>query len=60
MLDVGKRGHFLILEDGSLDILYVHSETGWMMRDGSLLRHSDWLEGNKREIHLVGTESAAH
>jgi beta-aspartyl-dipeptidase (metallo-type) len=59
-LEVGKRGHFLILEERSLDVLHVHSETGWMMRDGSLLRHSDWLEGNKREIHLVGTESAAH
>jgi beta-aspartyl-dipeptidase (metallo-type) len=59
-LEVGQRGHLVILEEGSLDIVHVHSETGWMVRDTSLLRHSDWLEGNKREIHLVGTESATH
>ena len=59
-LEVGQRGHLVILEKGSLDIVHVHSETGWMVRDASLLRHSDWLEGNKREIHLVGTESATH
>jgi beta-aspartyl-dipeptidase (metallo-type) len=59
-LEVGKRGHFLILDEGSLDLVHVHAETGWMVRDGSLVTHSDWLEGNKREIHLVGTESAAH
>jgi beta-aspartyl-dipeptidase (metallo-type) len=58
-LEVGKRGHLLILEERSLDIVHVHSETGWMVRDRSLVKHSDWLEGNKREIHLVGTESAA-
>ncbi|MEA2706211.1 MAG: hypothetical protein QOH22_999, partial [Gemmatimonadaceae bacterium] len=57
-LEVGQRGHLLILEEGSLDIVHVHAETGWMMREGSLRRHSDWLEGNKREIHLVGTESS--
>jgi beta-aspartyl-dipeptidase (metallo-type) len=59
-LEVGKRGHFVVLEQGSLDLVHVHAEGGWMMRDGSLLRHSDWLRGNKREIHLVGTESLAH
>jgi beta-aspartyl-dipeptidase (metallo-type) len=59
-LDVGQRGHLLILEEGSLDIRHVHSETGWLVRDASLLKHSDWLAGNKREIHLVGTESVAH
>jgi beta-aspartyl-dipeptidase (metallo-type) len=59
-LEVGKRGHLLILEEGSLDIVHMHSENGWMVRDASLIRHSDWLEGNKREIHLVGTGSGAH
>jgi beta-aspartyl-dipeptidase (metallo-type) len=59
-LEVGKRGHFVILEAGSLDLVHVHAEGGWMVRDGSLLTHSDWLQGNKREIHLVGTESLTH
>jgi hypothetical protein len=30
-----------------------------MVRDGSLVARSSWLDGNKREIHLVGTEAAA-
>jgi beta-aspartyl-dipeptidase (metallo-type) len=59
-LATGKRGHLLILEQGSLDIVHVRASGGWMVRDGSLAAHSTWLEGNKREIHLVGTKSAAH
>ncbi|HEV7594576.1 MAG TPA: hypothetical protein VGO33_06235 [Gemmatimonadaceae bacterium] len=50
-LDVGQRGHLLVLEEGTLDIRHVLSGTGWLVRDASLLKHSDWLEGNKREIH---------
>jgi beta-aspartyl-dipeptidase (metallo-type) len=59
-LEPGKRGHLLILEEGSLDIVHVHAGRGWMVRDGSLVTRSAWLEGNKREIHLVGSASAPH
>jgi beta-aspartyl-dipeptidase (metallo-type) len=58
VLEEGKRGHLVILEEGSLDIVHVHTENGWMVRDGSLVTRSAWLEGNKREIHLVGSESS--
>jgi beta-aspartyl-dipeptidase (metallo-type) len=57
-IEEGKRGHLLVLEEGSLEIVHVHTSTGWMVRDGSLVTRSAWLEGNKREIHLVGSESS--
>jgi beta-aspartyl-dipeptidase (metallo-type) len=59
-IEEGKRGHLLILEQGTLDIVHVHTANGWMVRDGSLVTRSAWLEGNKREIHLVGSESSPH
>jgi beta-aspartyl-dipeptidase (metallo-type) len=58
-IETGKDGHLLIMEHGSLDIVHVRARGGWMVRDGSLVTHSGWLDGNKREIHLVGTESGA-
>jgi cytosine/adenosine deaminase-related metal-dependent hydrolase len=59
-IEAGKRGHLLIMEKGSLDIVHVRAAGGWMVRDGSLVKHSTWLDGNKREIHLVGTDAVAH
>jgi beta-aspartyl-dipeptidase (metallo-type) len=58
-LDHGKRADLLVLDEDSLEIVHVHARNGWMLRDGSLVAHSSWLDGNKREIHLVGTESGA-
>ena len=59
-LEAGKRGDLLVLERGSLDLVHVRARGGWMMRDGALTTRSQWLEGNKREIHLVGTEAERH
>jgi beta-aspartyl-dipeptidase (metallo-type) len=58
-LEQGKRADLLVLDEDSLDIVHVHARNGWMLRDGSMVAHSSWLDGNKREIHLVGTEAGA-
>jgi beta-aspartyl-dipeptidase (metallo-type) len=58
-LEPGKRGDILVLEEDSLDLVHVRASGGWMLRDGSLVTRSSWLDGNKREIHLVGTDSGA-
>jgi beta-aspartyl-dipeptidase (metallo-type) len=55
-LEPGKAGDLLVLDRASLEIIHVHGRDGWMMRDRKLVQHSRWLEGNKRELHLAGTE----
>jgi beta-aspartyl-dipeptidase (metallo-type) len=57
-LEEGKRGNLVILEEGSLDIISVHTSSGWMVRDGTLVTRSAWLDDNKRQIHLVGARSS--
>jgi beta-aspartyl-dipeptidase (metallo-type) len=58
-LERGRAGDILVLERGSLDVVHVRCRDGWMVRDGALVKHSHWLDGNKRELHLVGTTVGA-
>jgi beta-aspartyl-dipeptidase (metallo-type) len=54
-LQRGYVANLLVLERGTLDLIGVHGRGGWLMRDGSLVERSRWLEGNKRELHLAGS-----
>jgi beta-aspartyl-dipeptidase (metallo-type) len=54
-LQRGCVANLLVLERGTLDLIGVHGRGGWLMRDGSLVERSRWLEGNKRELHLAGS-----
>jgi beta-aspartyl-dipeptidase (metallo-type) len=56
-LERGRNANLLTLDATSLEVVDVHCRGGWMMRDGSLVEHSRWLEGNKRELHLAGSDA---
>jgi beta-aspartyl-dipeptidase (metallo-type) len=47
-LEPGKRADLLILDRASLDVIHVRARGGWMVRDGSGVRRSRWLDGNQR------------
>ncbi|HEV7993126.1 MAG TPA: amidohydrolase family protein [Gemmatimonadaceae bacterium] len=55
-LEPGKAGDLLLLDGRSLEVADVHCRGGWMMRGGSLVKRSRWLEGNKRQLNLKGTD----
>lgn len=57
-IEVGKAADLLVLDRRTLDVVHVHARGGWMVRDGSLVRHSHWLDGNKRELHMAGSKTA--
>jgi beta-aspartyl-dipeptidase (metallo-type) len=59
-IEVGKAADLLVLDRGTMDVVHVHGRGGWMMRDGALVRHSHWLDGNKRELHLAGSKAGDH
>jgi beta-aspartyl-dipeptidase (metallo-type) len=53
----GNAAEFLVLAAGTLDVVHVHARGGWMVRDGSLVRHSHWLDDNKRAFHMAGSRA---
>lgn len=59
-LERGRDANLLTLDANSLEVVDVHGRGGWMMRDGSLVERSRWLEGNKRELHLAGSDAREH
>ena len=56
-LEKGKRGNVVVLEEGSLEVVHVRGSMGWLVRNGSLVARSAWLEDNKRAVELTGTKS---
>jgi beta-aspartyl-dipeptidase (metallo-type) len=56
-LEVGNDGDLLLLDRDTLEAVHVHGRGGWMMRDRSVVERSRWLEGNRRELQLVGTRA---
>jgi beta-aspartyl-dipeptidase (metallo-type) len=53
----GKAADVLVLAADTLDVVHVHARGGWMVRDGSLMKRSHWLENSKRAIHMTGTKA---
>jgi beta-aspartyl-dipeptidase (metallo-type) len=53
----GKDADLLILAAGTLDVVHVHARGGWMVRDGSVVKRSHWLDDNKRAFHMTGTKA---
>jgi beta-aspartyl-dipeptidase (metallo-type) len=53
----GSAAEFLVLAAGTLDVVHVHARGGWMVRDGSLVRRSHWLDDNKRAFHMAGSKA---
>jgi beta-aspartyl-dipeptidase (metallo-type) len=56
-IEPGKSADLLCLRRGSLEIVHVHARGGWLVRDGTPVKRSSWLDGNKREFHLTGTKA---
>jgi beta-aspartyl-dipeptidase (metallo-type) len=54
----GKAADLLFLAADTLDVVHVHGRGGWMVRDGSLMKRSHWLDDNKRAFHMAGTMAA--
>jgi beta-aspartyl-dipeptidase (metallo-type) len=58
-IEVGKSADLLLLARDTLEVVHVHARGEWVVRDGSPVKRSRWLDGNKREFHMVGSKARA-